>query len=704
MSLDRSHLHRIARIVEAGDLTFTELVALADLNPSTAFRGATLRGDLSHQDLAGFDFTGGTFAETCDLTGADLFHTLGVTPDMLSETQRRLLARPPRVWFWALHRVPPWAEDWGRDAMGAWVAFRVPGTDGTAVTQRMRWCPPEAFIRGSPDSDRDAESDERPQRRVSFADGFWMFETAVTEALWTAVTRSKPRRPRGDRYPVTEVDWNEVQDFIRRLNEMLPGLDLSLPSEAAWEYACRAGTTTRYSFGDRITKRQVNFESRQPVPVASLPANRWGLYEMHGNVWEWCPDHYHDNYNNAPDDGSAWVDADARGAAPRVVRGGSWLDDAADARAASRYWRAPAFRYVNLGFRCVRVRSTSEAAGAAVPAHPPSPAEAERAGPGGGAGAGVSRRGTLPEWAADAGTDSFGRYALIRIPDTQITQRLRWIEPGLFTIGSPPGEVGRFDREGPQREVTFADGFWMFDTPVTQALWQAVMGRNPSQFQSPERPVESVSYNDARAFIRKLNDLIRGLRLSLPSEAEWEYACRAGTTEATWRGNLEQGETTIAPVLDDIAWYVGNSHDGFELADGLDVADQIGKPKGNAPAGTRPVALKAPNDWGLYDMLGNVWEWCADDWHDSYERLPLDGTARLDTGAARRVVRGGSWFFDAAAVRAAARGRRAPSRRNDDLGFRCARVWSESEAARRADGASEASGARPRRRPARRKA
>jgi len=705
MPIDRSHLHRIAAVVEAGDLCFTELVARADLNPLTAFRGATLRGDLSHQDLAGFDFTNGTFARTCDLTGADLSYTRGVTPEMLSETQRRSLAREPRAWFWVSHRAPQWADDWGRDRFGPWVTLRVPGTD---VTQRMRWCPPGTFMMGSPDSDTDATPDEHPQHPVSFAQGFWMFDTAVTEALWTAVMRTEPRTPLGLRFPVTDIDWQEARQFTDRMNEMLPGLELSLPPESAWEYACRAGTTTRYSFGNRVTRKQVCFSSRQPVPTASLPANPWGLHEMHGNVWEWCLDHYHDGYADAPDDGSAWLDATAAGAALRVVRGGSWIDAAALARSACRGGLDPAHRDGNLGFRCVRVRSASGVAGAAAPANPPSPAEAERAGPDGGAGAAAARRGTAPEpapaWAVEAGTDAFGRYAVIQIPGTQVTQLLRWIEPGTFVIGSPPEEPGRFDDEGPQTEVSFSDGFWMFDAPVTQALWQAVMTTNPSAFRSPTRPVESVSHADAQTFIRRLNDLIPGLRLSLPSEAEWEYACRAGTAAATYRGDLGEDETTIARVLDAIAWYVGNSYDGFELDNGSDVSDRIGQPGGSALAGTRPVRLKAPNDWGLYDMLGNVWEWCADEWHRGYEGLPRDGTARLGTGAAYRVVRGGSWISVAANARSASRNGYDPANRFGDLGFRCVRVRSDSEAARRADGASEASGARPRRRRARREA
>ncbi len=693
---------RMVELARAETAGFPELVRAAGLDPARDFVRQLLTCDLRGEDLNAFDLTGARL-RGCDLRGADLTHTTGVTPEMLRTARTDATTKLPRAWFWSGGKPPTWAEDWGRDRYGPWVTFRVPGTD---VIQRLRWCPPGTFLMGSPDSHKDANSNERPQHPVTFAHGFWMFDTVVTVALWSAVMRDDPRKAPDPGLPVTEVDWNQAQAFVTRLNGLLPDLNLSLPSEAAWEYACRAGTTTQYGFGDRITKRRVNFDSREPMPVASLPANQWGLHEMHGNVWEWCLDHYHANYNNAPGNGGAWTEDNVPSSASRILRGGSWVGDAASARAAVRDSRGiPSIRGIDLGFRCVRVQSESEAAGAAMPAHLPSPAEAEPAGPGGPggrAGVAASRREARPEWAEHAAEDEFGRYAIIRVPGTDVTQRLRWIEPGSCLIGSPPDEVGRYDDEGPQTQVTFADGFWMFDTPVTQVLWQAVMGQNPSRFKSPDRPVEQISHTDAQGFLRRLNALIPALRLSLPSEAEWEFACRAGTTTATYRGDLGQGETTLAPVLDDIAWYIGNSHDGFDLANGDDVARRIGKPKGSAKAGTRPVALKAPNDWGLYDMLGNVWEWCADDWHDSHDGVPPDGTARLGTGAASRVGRGGSWFFVAAGARAAFRGQGDPSDRADDVGFRCVRVQSDSEAKRRADGVSEASGARPRRRPARR--
>jgi len=164
--------------------------------------------------------------------------------------------------------------------------------------------------------------------------------------------------------------------------------------------------------------------------------------------------------------------------------------------------------------------------------------------------------------------------------------------------------------------------------------------------------------------------------LSLPSEAQWEYACRAGTEAATYAGAMRILGENNAPVLDEIAWYGGNSGVGFELNEGVDSRRWREKQHPHEHAGTRPVSLKAANPWGFHDMLGNVWEWCADQWHDRYDGAPTDGSAWLDgegnTGI--RVVRGGSWNNDARLVRAAFRFRYVAALRSDFLGFRCAGV------------------------------
>jgi formylglycine-generating enzyme required for sulfatase activity len=243
---------------------------------------------------------------------------------------------------------------------------------------------------------------------------------------------------------------------------------------------------------------------------------------------------------------------------------------------------------------------------------------------------------TRPGWASDAGEDKFGRWAEFALGDAR--QRMRWIEPGAFTMGSPKGEDGRYDDEGPQHEVRLTKGFWLGDTPVTQALWTAAMGNNPSRFKDPKRPVETVSWDDAQQFLNKMNLAVPGLALGLPTEAQWEYACRAGTNGPNYAGD--------AGKLADIAWFDKNS--GGQ---------------------THPVATKPCNDWGLYDMLGNVWEWCADG-RRSYAAKPVtDPAGPLES--ALRALRGGSCHRFARHVRAAYRYEYVRGSRFNFIGFRC---------------------------------
>ncbi|WP_295389580.1 formylglycine-generating enzyme family protein [uncultured Thiodictyon sp.] len=199
------------------------------------------------------------------------------------------------------------------------------------------------------------------------------------------------------------------------------------------------------------------------------------------------------------------------------------------------------------------------------------------------------------------------------------------------------------------------------------------MGENPSRFQSPDRPVEQVSWEDAQAFMARLNGLIPGLELVLPTEAQWEYACRAGSDTALFSGPIEILGQRNAPALDPIAWYGGNSGVDFELSDGRDSSGWPAQQSPHPRSGSHPVERKRPNPWGLYDMLGNVWEWCADGLRAYGEPPVVDPVGPLESGAAR-VVRGGSWYGYARHCRCAYRNQFAPDSCNDYLGFRCARV------------------------------
>ncbi|MCX7386390.1 MAG: formylglycine-generating enzyme family protein, partial [Planctomycetales bacterium] len=336
----------------------------------------------------------------------------------------------------------------------------------------------------------------------------------VTQSEYEKVMGANPSSFKGANNPVEQVTWDDAVAFCAKLSslpaEVAAGRVYRLPTEAEWEYACRAGTTTAYSFGDDEKDlgnyAWFNANSGQSThAVGEKLPNVWGLYDMHGNVWEWCSDA----------DGSA-----------RVLRGGGWRDEAAYCRAASRYRFVPSIRGSSLGFRLALSSPSVK-----------SP-EAEQ--------------------------EAWAKYMKIDADYTNsIEMKFRLIPGGSFSIGVHE---------------------------VTQSQYESVMGANPSTFKGANNPVEKVSWNDAVAFCVKLSSLpaevAAGRVYRLPTEAEWEYACRAGTTTAYSFGDNEHG-----------------------------------------------VGEKLPNGWGLYDMHGNVWEWCSDE----------------------GLIRGGSWFNEASDCRTAHR-------------------------------------------------
>ena len=226
------------------------------------------------------------------------------------------------------------------------------------------------------------------------------------------------------------------------------------------------------------------------------------------------------------------------------------------------------------------------------------------------------------------------------IPDLGL--ELIWIKPGTFTMGSPADEPGRNKAEGPQMQVTLTQGFWLGKTEVTQRQYEAIAGTNPSHFKAagPDAPAEEESWLDAMAYCQKLTErertagrLPQGYVYTLPTEAQWEYACRAGTTGA-YAGNPET-----------MAWHKNNSGET-----------------------THPVGSKQPNAWGLYDMYGNVLEWCLD-WYGNYPRGAQTDPAGPGSGHFR-MARGGSWRVEL--FRSASRGGGSAGRRDYTLGFRLA--------------------------------
>lgn len=235
------------------------------------------------------------------------------------------------------------------------------------------------FLMGSLEDEPECYSSEGPQREVTVPP-FYLSKYPVTQAQWRFVSGlprvrqtldPAPSRFKGKERPVEQISWHEAVEFCARLSEAT-GETYRLPSEAEWEYACRAGTTNPFAFGKTITPELANYDSNftygggpngtyrnQTTPVGSFPANAWGLYDMHGNVCEWCADHWHNNYQNAPIHGSAWVDEDLNADAARVLRGGSWFDLPGDCRSANRDYYVAWLCDNDIGFRlCCSVPRT----------------------------------------------------------------------------------------------------------------------------------------------------------------------------------------------------------------------------------------------------------------------------------------------------------------------------------------------------------
>jgi formylglycine-generating enzyme required for sulfatase activity len=258
------------------------------------------------------------------------------------------------------------------------------GKERTVAGVMLCWCPPGKFTMGSPPG----EPERRPgedQVEVTLTRGFWAGKYEVTQGDWKRVVGELPgpltaELPEGDDYPVGNVNFAEAEAFCRKLTEMarkeqeLPeGWEFRLPTEAQWEYACRAGTTTATSFGDSLSRKQANFKGKpyngaadegpslgKAARVGRYPANPWGLHDMHGNTFEWCRDWYHARLPGGVDpdlhDARSTAQLNRTGDASRVRRGGAWTDDGWPCRSAFRLRFEPERRYDHIGFRVVAVR------------------------------------------------------------------------------------------------------------------------------------------------------------------------------------------------------------------------------------------------------------------------------------------------------------------------------------------------------------
>ena len=246
-----------------------------------------------------------------------------------------------------------WATGWGEDEFGLWMAFSYKGQ-----RQQFRWCEPGSFLMGSWEDEPERNTKEF-KHKVVFSKGFWIADTTVTQSLWEAVMGNNPSRFKSKNRPVEGISWNDTQVFIKTMNRLKPELNLCLPTEAQWEYACRAGSNTSFCWGEQINSELVNFDGEQPynngqkseyrrstVDVKSFHQNNWGLWQVHGNVYECCQDRFGGYLSGLATDQLVSSIDDSR-----ALRGGSWFNDGGGCRSAHRSWNAPDNRTSRTGFR-----------------------------------------------------------------------------------------------------------------------------------------------------------------------------------------------------------------------------------------------------------------------------------------------------------------------------------------------------------------
>ncbi|QDV71743.1 Serine/threonine-protein kinase PrkC [Rosistilla carotiformis] len=482
------------------------------------------------------------------------------------------------------------------------------------------------FTMGSPDDEPERNTDET-LHQVTLSQDFFLGKYEVTQDEYEKVMGFNPSHFKGKRLPVETVCWVDAAWFCNQLSDrdgrtpyysitevekdeqsiknatvtIQPGANgYRLPTEAEWEYACRAGETTPFSFGSNITQQQVNYDPyygastgtirQQTIEVDALPGNRFGLHQMHGNVWEWCWDWY-GNYSTESTVDPIGPDA-GRG---RVSRGGGWWFNAKTCRSASRSSGVPDSRSRDFceGFR-VAVN--------------------------------------------DSFTNSLGMKFVL-------------IPAGTFIMGAPETEAGQNPFYDNQHHVTLTKDFYLATTEVTQSQWQSLMGTSPWTGlaylkEGANYAATYVSWEDAVEFCKRLSAK-ENKAYRLPTEAEWEYACRAGTTTAYSFGD-------DGSQLSDYGWWGGLNGGGNAKLEPY----------------AHEVGLKPANGYGLFDMHGNAWEWCSD-----YYGKYLNGNVTDPQGpysGSDRVNRGGSWCRDVQSSRSGERWNNKPDYRDTDLGFRVA--------------------------------
>jgi formylglycine-generating enzyme len=542
----------------------------------------------------------------------------------------------------------------------------------------MAWIIGGTFSMGCIAGDSDCYGDERPPVSAPSQLGFWLDTTEVTVGQYRRYVQANggrmPASPSfglNDNDPVVNVNWDEASGYCLWAEKRLP-------TELEWEVAARAGQGgAKFPSGDGIDQDHANFVGTggrdrwaYVSPVGTFPANAFGLFDMAGNVWEWCADWYDSQPRVVGIDG-------ATSGTVRVLKGGAWNSPVKSLRVSNRGRFAPGARQEFIGFRCARSARAEEAVspGSLAPAAAknevsPQPSQvptqtqppSQPMSPTAGHTAGTSNPppppvapAVLPA-VATAGPPTAARPAADAVPPVPIAApevRKRqfppagidmvWLPPGEFEMGCVRGDSECSGDEQPRHRVAFSQGFWIGATEVTLAHYRAFsqasahpVPRQP-EWVEDSHPVVNVDWNDATAYCTWAGG-------RLPTEAEWEYGARAGTAG----GKFPNGRSI--------------THEEANF-DGIGGRDQWPK--------SSPVASFPPNAFGLFDMLGNAREWCFDGYDDHYY---FNSPANDPPGPANgnsRCARGGSWTSDPGRLRISYRDNMDPSLSTVSTGFRC---------------------------------
>jgi len=531
---------------------------------------------------------------------------------------------------------------------------------GKGVKLEMVLIPAGEFKMGD---DQSGRGFEKPVHKVAITEPFYLGKYEVTQEQWEAVMGNNPSHFKGAKNPVETVSWDDCQAFLGKLNAKIgrQGGKFVLPTEAQWEYACRAGSTSKFCFGDDENQLgEYAFYARnsggKTHPVGEKKPNAWGLYGMHGNVGEWCRDWY----------GAYGTEAvtDPRGpaiGAIRLFRGGTWGGTDWYCRSAPRYQIVPEGKNSLLGLRIVRVpavvatapKQITNSIGMKLALIPTGEFKM---------GSGESAEATAAFFKKTYGED----LLTVESFKDEHPQHRVWISRPFY-LGAYHVTRGQF------RQFVADKGYktdaekgekpeaWGFDPDTKEAGTKGIYSwRNAGFEQTDEHPVVNVSWNDATAFCKWLSKK-EGKTYRLPTEAEWEYACRAGTTTRYSSGDDPE---TLA--------IVGNVADATFKAKFPDRKYTIKASDGYVF--TAPVGKFKPNAFGLYDMHGNAWQWCAD-WYGEayYATSPADDPTGPDSGHLR-VLRGGCFGNVPVDARSAKRRWFMADTQFIFLGFRVART------------------------------